>query len=478
MTSQPAVIPSAFQDGKFASVFSKNLVNWTDQSLTSVSSSGTYTINTTIGIATGSQANFVTKTASETIFWAPVDNIESNIGSQTLSTGSTSVSSLTLTSGSLSGVPHVKSGTYKLVSTASGLFEPMYAASTTLGDVTVTSPTPSNVTVSNTSGIDTLSTSGGTIQTANAVFSTGGVVRSTSSVPFRTDNFHIDATYTLTGSGTTFSESGFADTDFTLAIKGRNRASSQSTLKTNTVSIHTAGTFGQPAASGSMGFFGGGTASTTLIEYFTNETYRRVISSPTGLTTAWTSTDKLALGDGKGLQVKPGFLVNPESANGYFYPTGGFSASHYKWYLREVETGASSNQSTLTINLDPNSSSDFVDFNTTTSNKIAIGVIFENQLPANSGDARTIIFDAVKGNSSYGGALDNQGASTQLNPFNANVDIQADFSSLTNSSGTLTLGLSNAVGQTINGSNDKIWLLIRYTGTPSNTLEQITVSVS
>ena len=178
------------------------------------------------------------------------------------------------------------------------------------------------------------------------------------------------------------------------------------------------------------------------------------------------------------MQVKPGFLVNPESANGYFYPTGGYSASHYKWYLREVETGASSNQGTLTINLDPNSSSDFVDFNTTTNNKIAIGVIFENQLPANSGDARTIIFDAVKGNSSYGGALDNQGASNQLNPFNANVDIQADFSSLTNSSGTLTLGLSNAVGQTINGSNDKIWLLIRYTGTPSNTIEQITVSVS
>jgi hypothetical protein len=146
--------------------------------------------------------------------------------------------------------------------------------------------------------------------------------------------------------------------------------------------------------------------------------------------------------------------------------------------LREFETGASSNQGTLTIDLSPNSSDDLVDFNTTTNNKIAIGVIFENQLPANSGDARTIIFDAVKGNSSYGGALDDQGASNQLNPFNANVDVQADFSSLTNSSGTLTLGLSNAVGQTINGTNDKIWLLIRYTGKPVKTIEQITVSVS
>ena len=42
----------------------------------------------------------------------------------------------------------------------------------------------------------------------------------------------------------------------------------------------------------------------------------------------------------------------------------------------------------------------------------------------------------------------------------------------------LTLGLNNAGGQTINGTNDKIWLVIRYKGTPSQTLEQITVSVS
>jgi hypothetical protein len=107
-----------------------------------------------------------------------------------------------------------------------------------------------------------------------------------------------------------------------------------------------------------------------------------------------------------------------------------------------------------------------------------MGIIFENQLPANSGDTRTIIFDAIKGNSSYGGTLDNQGASNQLNPFNANVDIQADFSSLSNSSGTLTLGLNNAVGQTINGTNDKIWLLIRYSGKPAKTIEEIDISVS
>ena len=79
-TVNPAVIPAAFQDGKFASVHSQNLVNWTTETLTSVSASGQYEIDTTIGIGTGSQSDYTTKTANETIFWAPLSNIDSNIG--------------------------------------------------------------------------------------------------------------------------------------------------------------------------------------------------------------------------------------------------------------------------------------------------------------------------------------------------------------------------------------------------------------
>ena len=39
--------PAAYQDGKFASVFNKNVVNWVTPSSTSVSASGNYTISTT-----------------------------------------------------------------------------------------------------------------------------------------------------------------------------------------------------------------------------------------------------------------------------------------------------------------------------------------------------------------------------------------------------------------------------------------------
>lgn len=479
-TVNPAVIPAAFQDGKFASVFSKNLVNWTAQTLTSVSSSGQYKINTTIGIATGSQSDYTTKTADETIFWAPVSSINTNLGSQTLSKSNDTVTALTLTSGSMSGAPYVDGATWNLVATASGLFEPLYAASTTLGDVTIGQFTSNGtVTVSNTSGVDTLSTSGGDISTANAVYGTDGTVRSTGTHPFRTDNFHIDADYSIGGSGNTFDESGFTDSDYTLAIKGRNREGTQSTLVTKTVALHTAGGFGQPAASGSMGYFGGGTSNTALIEYFTSESYRREIGSPTALTTAWDEDTRLTLGNGGDLQVKPGYLVNPESSNGYWYPTGGYNAAHYKWYLREFDTSASSNLSTLTLNFDPNTSADFATFDTTTTGKIAVGVIFEAQLPANSGDARTTVFDVVKGAGSYGGSYDNQSSDNQLNPFNSAIDLQASFSSFNiPTAGTMEVGLTNAIGQTINGTYGKVWVLIRYTGTPSNTLERITVSAS
>jgi hypothetical protein len=93
------------------------------------------------------------------------------------------------------------------------------------------------------------------------------------------------------------------------------------------------------------------------------------------------------------------------------------------------------------------------------------------------GSSASTIFDAVKGNQSYGGSL-NVTTNGAMNPFSDNVAVKGDFSSIGNSNGILTLGLNNAGGQTINPSNDKVWLVVRYKGTPSYTLEQITVSVS
>ncbi len=468
-TANPAVIPAAFQDGKFVGVHEQNIMGWTTEANTSVSASGTYILNTTIGIKTGSQAAFVDTVVSEEIFWAPMSSIQTQIGNHSGGDiGSTSVVQQTATSSSLSGAPYLSGGTWLLTGVISQMFNPLYVASTTAVDVAIGST--GGYTITKTAGNDTLSTNGGTVQTAGMVKDiTGSPVRSVGTIPTWNDKVHISATYSISGTGNTITEDGFSDTSFTLGIRARNNEGVQTTLNTQTPTLHTAGTFGQAAARGSMGYFGGGTASTTLVERFTNETYRRIISTSTALSNAWNSATALTNGNGKGLQVKPGYLVNHESANGYWYDDSAYNAGHYKWYVREFDTNATNNKGTLTIDMNPNSSADFVNFDSTAANKIAVGVMF--------GSSASTIFDAVKGNQSYGGSL-NTTANGAMNPFSDSVAVKGDFSSITNSNGTLTLGLNNAGGQTINASNDKIWLVIRYKGIPAQTLEQITVSVS
>lgn len=478
LTANTAVIPPAYQDGKFASIFSTGLYNGGISS-TSVSASGYYHMSASIRIASGSSAYSTAVSAVNRIFYAPTSNISTAIGNNTLTVNSTNViTSGSFTSGSISGAPYLTSATYTIAVTASGLFNPLYAANASLASVAAAGLTATGtVTLGLTAGSAAASTAGGTINTANTVYSSAGVVRSTGGYPAYDDKVQFTNTYTISGTGRTFAETGATDSNFTITVSGLDRSSSSSALSTDTVNLHTGGTFGQPADSGSLYYFGGGTANTTLIEYFTSESYRRTIGTSTSLTGLWDKTTRLTLGDGGALQVKPGYLVNPESTKGYWYDTGSYSANHYKWYLREFNTGATSNKGTLTITLSPASSADLVDLSTTTTAKISIGVIFEAQLPANSGNTRVRVFDTVKGAGSYGGTLDNT-ATGYTNPFSDNVDIVGDFSSATNSSGVLTLGLNNSLNQTINGTYTKVWLLVRYRGTPSNSLQQITVAAS
>ena len=474
-TANPAVIPAAYQDGKFTGIYSSTLYNG-GRSATSVSASGYYNISASIKIASGSSPYSTAKTALTRIFYAPTTNIASAIGNNTISANSTNtVTSASFTSGSMSGAPFLTSATYTLSVTGSGIFSPLFAASATVASVAAAGPTASGtVTVGLTSGTAALSTAGSTIVTSGLVFNSSNAAKN-SGVPAIDDAVRFNNTYTISGTGKTFADSGSTDADFTLALSALDRSSASSTVSTNTVLIHTPGTFGQPLASGSLNYFGGGTANTTLIEYFTSESYRRTIGTSTALTGVWDKTSRLALGANGALQVKPGFLVNPESPKGYWYNTDAYSNTDYKWYLREVSTGATSNKTNLIITMAGGTSADFVDFSTTTADKIAIGVIFEYQLSA--GNPRTRIFDAVKGAASYSGTLSSQ-ATGQYNPFSDAIDMVGDFSSATNASGVLTLGLSNPINQKIDATYSKIWLLIRYKGSPTNSLTQITVATS
>ena len=474
-TANPAVIPAAYQDGKFSGIYTSTLYS-AGRTTTSVSASGYYNISASIKIASGSSPYSTAKTALTRIFYAPTSNIASAIGNNTISANSTNtVTSASFTSGSMSGAPFLTSAAYTLSVTGSGIFSPLFAASATVASVAAAGPTASGtVTVGLTSGTAALSTAGSTIVTSGLVFNSSNAAKN-SGVPAIDDAVRFNNTYTISGTGKTFADSGSTDSDFTLALSALDRSSASSTVSTNTVLIHTPGTFGQPLASGSLNYFGGGTANTTLIEYFTSESYRRTIGTSNALTGVWDKTSRLALGANGALQVKPGFLVNPESPKGYWYNTDAYSNTDYKWYLREFSTGATSNKTNLIITMAGGTSADFVDFSTTTADKIAIGVIFEYQLSA--GNPRTRIFDAVKGAASYSGTLSSQ-ATGQYNPFSDAIDMVGDFSSATNASGVLTLGLSNPINQKIDATYSKIWLLIRYKGSPTNSLTQITVATS
>jgi len=474
-TANVAVIPPAYQDGKFASVFSSGLYN-NARSFSSVSSSGYYQITASVILSSGSSAysSGSIKTAQDKIFFAPLSTISTNVGTNTLAIGYSGYTYLTATSRSLSGAPYLTAATYEVSSSITGLFNPLYGSSATLARQTTTG----NVTISNGGGgAFAASIVSGLINTANTVYdSTGVTARATSTVPLLTDIVELTGSISLSiGTGTNIAQSGSTPSTYTVVTNGTNKNGSESTLNTLTIPYHTAGTFSQPLSSGSLGYFGGGTINTTLIEYFTSESFRRQISNSTTFSTQWDQVPRLTLGNSGPLQVKPGFLVNPESSNGYWYPTAGYSSTNFKWYLREFDTAVVSNKGTLTISLLPGTSDDLVDLQTSTTGKIAIGVIFQYQVD-NKGAGRVVMFDAVKGNGSYGGALNNQATSAQYNPFSDNIDVVANFSGFTNSSGTLTLGLNNGINQKIDATGPKIWLAVRYCGTPTNALQRITIS--
>lgn len=483
-TGNPTVIPPQFKKANGANIPLQTSLRYkaSGEDFTDISSTGYYKYHGTLaGVATGS-----TQTEAEVIFGSLQSATgETNVNTSifqsplqisditdTAATFVTKFASSSFTSRSLSGAPYLNGATYTTEVTASNVFKPLYRADATVGSAAISS---TNLTFAG----DTIQTatiqSDGDVGTANTIYN-GNTARSVNDNPGIDDTVRLAEQYTFGASDANESNiqegSSYSDSTFTYTATIKDFANNSETNVDN-INYHTAGTFGQPVASGALAYFisdDGDDSGTATQENFKGETYRRTISDSTTLTTTWDSGPRLTLGDGGDLQVKPGFLVNPESTtngNGYWYPTSGYDATHYKWYLREVDTGASSNKSTLTLNFDPDSSSDFVTWDTTTNNKISIGVIFQAQ--------NSDIFDAVKGNGTYGGSLNAQSTGNN-NPFSDDIDVIGDFTSFTNSSGTLTLGLNNSIGQTINASNPKIWILIRYKGAPASTLTGFTVS--
>lgn len=526
-TVNPTVIPAVYMDGKITSIsrnnnspllFNSDGNNPYGINSASISSSGHYQTNHIYNVYSGSQTSNpfffsgINPTNTKTVFYIPVGqtgHADGDVFGTLLSQLSTDISfsddlitSGSFTSRSLSGAPYLNGATWYYSVSASNAFYPLYS-----NDATITSETLaiSDLSLSNNENgtsitVSDFSTSGFTATTQNpttgVITSVGTVWHSgtdqNGSVPNINSVIHLKKTETLNFGGTfngtdtntvlINAQSDEIDPSFTVqhitttGVEG-------STNKVLSHLPHIAGHFGQPVSSGSMLLFGsanGQDPGTNGQEKFLGEKYRRTIGSSTVLTTAFDSGSRLKLGSGGDLQVKPGYLVNPESSTyGYWYPAD--ATSYYKWYLREFDMGnTGGNRTTLTVNLGPDgvTPNGMTTFDQTIDNSIAIGLIFERQIPGTSTDTRTKVFDIAKLNSNY--INDNISAGTaQFNPFSDSIDFRGNFVTGTSvSSGTYTLLLNNGIFQVIDNTYSKVWALVRYKGNPTNALQNITITAS
>ena len=483
-TNVPAVIPAAFQDGKFVNVGGSSMsgtltrkYHASKTSFTSVSSSGYYRFHDLkVGIATGSSGAFTFVNGStKNRFWAPVDQIESDIGTNSLSDTGTTHRSLTVVSRSLSGVPYMTGSTYELSSKITGLFSPMFIASTTLVDMTAASVGVGSATITG----DTVSTSGGTVQTSGKVFQSDGTTGVNSGVPRHDDLVLVTASIVYDGgSSTNIQQTGTSDSSFTVATKARNRNNSQSTLDTQTINYHTQGTFGQVTASGSLavydrpqGYDGGSLTGTS--EAFSGEDFRiknnnNVLgfngeASDTNYNVSQSGANRI-LGEND-LQVKPGFLVNPGGSFRYWYPAN-YGSGSYKYYIRRFQTSGAKTQMTLNVG------KTLVNWRATTDDSVAAVVLFKSSASGsgNRGGAgsysRARLYDPSETTSNLVSESVAHQSDDHLNPFTDAFDLYGNTGGGLSST-TYTIPLRNADGMFLDNTDNEFYVILRYKGNPS-----------
>ena len=466
-TANPAVIPAAYQDGKYAATFTNNIYNG---GASAVSSSGYYHISASIMIASGSSAYTTPIVNNIEVFYSPLSTISTNVPSQTPLTGSTTVTALTAVSRSLSGAPYLSGSTYNLSSSFTNLFNPLYFVGTISSLSTVSTG------MTQTSGVTSVLTTGGLVSTAGAVFdSTGTTVRATSTIPFETDLIKLNGLYTFGAANiTNIGQATISPTTFTVSIAGVNKAASTTTYSTSS-NYHTAGNFGQPAASGALAYYtrtqgtdSGTNSGASNLEPFTGESNRIVLNDNilnfTG--TAWDTSYNLYTLGANDLQVKPGYLVKPGGTYGYWL-TNPSSASDYKYYVRKFSTN-STTKTSMTVNLGQTLSA----WDSATNNSVSVVVLFESSNSSIYTPAR--FYDPTKTTSNFVGNIT---ANTDgQNPFGSTISLYGNTGGSLSST-TYTMPIRNADGMFLNATYNDIYVIVRYKGDPTP-VSSITVTFS
>jgi hypothetical protein len=455
-TANSAVIPAAYQDGKFASVLPQKI--YVTGSTSTINISGYYDVTASISIASGSSAFTTPIVVTEGIFYAPLTQIATNIPVQTSATGSTTLSYLTAVSRSLSGAPYLSGSTYSISSSITNLFNPLFYNGT-VGSIAL-----SGTGITATSGVNSVVTSGGTISTANGVFdTTNTTVRATSTIPFETDVVRLNGLYTFGSANiTNIGQSSNTPLTWTATMNGVNYNNGSSVSKVNTFDYHTAGTFGQPVSSGSLAYYTrtqGADTSTALIESFTGENYRIQLADNVLAFggTAWTTTFGLYTLSGNDLQVKPGYLVKPGGTYGYWLGDPDTSKT-FKYYVRKFTT--SGTKTSMTLNL----GQALVNWGTTTNNAIGALILFESSGTNVYGAGNARLFDPSDLLTNF--VASKTANSDGQNPFGSAFQLYGNTGGSLSST-TYTIPLRNGDGMALNATYTNIYVIVRYKGDPT-----------
>ena len=455
-TANIAVIPPAYQDGKFASILPQKI--YVTGSTSTINVTGYYDVTASISIASGSSGYTTPVVVTEGIFYAPLTQIATNVPAQTVTTSSVALSYVSAVSRSLSGAPYLSGSTYTVSSSLNNVFSPLFLNGTNA------QLTLSGTGMGTTSGNNALVTSNGTISNANVVYdSTGTTIRNTATIPFETDIVKLNGLYSFTGANiTNIGQTSFTPTTFSVSAVGYDYAGAADTY-TNTLSYHVAGTFGQPASSGSLAYFTrtqGADTSTALVESFTGENYRIQLADNVLAFngTAWTTTFGLYTLGATDLQVKPGYLVKPGGTYGYWLGNPS-TASDYKYYIRKFTT--SGTKASMTLDLGKT----LVAWDSATDG-VSATILFESSKSSSpyvtSGKAR--VYDPTKTLANFVSTIS---ANTDgQNPFGSSIDLYGNNGGSVSST-TYTIPIRNADGMYLNATYTNIYVLVRYKGDPS-----------
>jgi hypothetical protein len=468
-TTNPAVIPSAYQDGKFTGSFSSSYNPVTFDSVTS-GSTGWYHFSQSITIYTGSQTlaegvGFIT--ASRVFRSAYLDtSFPANVITHTQTT-----TNLTATSRSLSGAPYLSQSTYLYICTSSGVFNPLYSTQTSILSTTTGSSFLSRSLNSITCSINT----NGTIGTSNIVYSSSGspTAKSTNAYPSQNDVIKVSASFALNPPA---GASGSALTSFIVSNTGSFISSSAYSRNTGGttgsgifLNYFTPGTFGQPVASGTMALYNRpqgfdlGTlvdSSNTGSELFTGESFRIKITDNL-LSGSYTRGDKFVTGAfdtsalaPTDLQVKPGYLVDPGGQ--YRYWITGSATSNNKYYARAFQRAA--NITSIKINLGKT----LINWDDDSNGVAAVLIFSSSAIGSVVGTPR--IFDPTE--TSISGLMSGSMTTSFKNPFGIPIDLFGNSGGSLDGT-TYTMILYSANEMLLNGLNYKDFiLLIRYKGDP------------